>query len=234
MAEDNSAQELAPSAPDSPATSVSDATLEEARSLPADVPPEELVESEQKLFGVPMDAFVKFGTTTGAHDQWMAQQQAEAEERRRIDDEEKRIARDHGADKGNPFDVAKMHTNTFTDHPEIARAYVPLSYMSRNGKEVEYEGVGDVIMVQDPKFPDELALLLFCPKCKERLPADRCIITVRQSNRPWGLDTSKAGELCVFEGWAFRSAGVISDGELFTCPRCPWRARVDKNRVRPE
>ena len=40
-------------------------------------------------------------------------------------------------------------------------------------------------------------------------------------------------ELIMFEGRPFRSAGTVNESERFTCPQCPWSARIDKNRVWP-
>lgn len=202
----------------------------------ADAPP--TLESDSpappsKMFGVPLDVFVKGGTTSMAHDRYIAQMEADAEKRRDEADREKALAKKYGIQAGNPNEVAGMFTHEFTDHPEIGKAYVPLMYMTPNGKEVDFYGVGDIIMVQDPKMPDELALLIFCPKCKERgLPASHCIITIRQSNRFWALDRRRSGELFIDpDGQPLHSAGEVVDGERFTCGRCSWAACIDRNRV---
>jgi len=187
--------------------------------------------------GVPLSILVRYGTTTGKHDRAVAEQLAESRARRAEDDAEKRIAKDHGIQRGDPSSVATRYSNQFTDNPEIARAYVPLTYVTRTGREVTHQGVGDIIMVQDPAFENELALILFCPSCIEKagLPPDQSLVTVRQSNRAWYLDRRTAGELCVFEdGTTFRSAGVVMESELFTCARCSWRARIDHNKVWPD
>ncbi|MBW2672214.1 MAG: hypothetical protein JRD89_02210 [Deltaproteobacteria bacterium] len=186
--------------------------------------------------GVPLDILVRYGTTTSKHDQAVAEQLAESRRRRAEDDAEKRIANEHGIQRGDPSSVATRYSNQFTDNPEIARAYVPLTYVTRSGREVTHRGVGDIIMVQDPAFENELALILFCPSCIEKagLPPDQSLVTVRQSNRNWYLDRRTAGELSVFEdGTTFRTAGVIMESELFTCARCSWRARIDHNKVWP-
>lgn len=189
-------------------------------------------EGERKLFGVPVMSFVKGGTTTSRHDNYIAAWEADAKARRSDDDQMREDADQHGIHRGRLGDIATLHSNQFTDHPEVMRAYVPLEYMGRRGRDVEYLGVGDIVMAQDPAFDDELTLIIFCPKCKDRgLPAGHCIIHLRQSNRSWHLDTRKAGELFVWEGQPLRSAGTVVDGEPFTCARCAWRARIDNNRV---
>lgn len=184
------------------------------------------------MLGLPLDVFVKDGTTSSKHDQLMAWMQADARRRRAEADEEKKVARENSYKLGNRDNVASLFSHEFTDHPEVAKAYIPLAYMSPNGKEVDFYGMGDIFMPQDPKTPDELALMLFCPKCVERFPADQCIITVRQSNRYWELDRRKAGQVFIDpDGIAQQSAGEVMDSEKFHCPRCSWAACIDKNKV---
>lgn len=187
----------------------------------------------QSAFGVPLDVFVKGGTTSMRHDRHMAAMTADLHRRQAEADEEKRLAKEHSIAHGNMDDIASLTSHEFTDHPEVECAYIPLMYMSPNGKEVDHYGVGDIIMVQDPKIQDELALMIFCPKCREKgLPAWDCIITIRQANRPWFLDRRTAGELFIDpDGLPKHSAGQVVDGEKFHCPRCTWSACIDRNRV---
>ena len=199
-----------------------------AASSPVPEPPS----APAPMLGLPLDVFVKDGTTSSKHDQLMAWMQADARRRRAEADEEKKVARDNSYKLGNRDNVASLFSHEFTDHPEVAKAYIPLAYMSPNGKEVDSYGMGDIFMPQDPKTPDELALMLFCPKCVERFPADQCIITVRQSNRYWELDRRKAGQVFIDpDGIAQQSAGEVMDSEKFHCPRCSWTASIDKNKV---
>ncbi len=192
-------------------------------------------ESEHKIFGVPVDAFVRFGTTSSGHDKLMAQRQAEEEQRRAEDDADRERVKKKGLGAGDPNEIATQYSHEFTEHPEIMRAFVPLQYLSRGpNPRVVLEGVGDIIMPQNPQFENELALMIFCPRCKERLHAAHCIITIRQSHRYWELDKRGAGELFIWEGEPLRSAGTVMDSEKFTCGRCSWSARIHKNQVRPE
>ena len=211
---------------------------DEKAALPsADAPP--TIESDspaspkKSFMDLPLDVFVKGGTTSAKHDAYMAAMEADSEKRRAEADAEKAVAKQHAFRGANQGEIAGLQSHEFTDHPEIGKAYVPLMYMSPNGKEVDFYGTGDIIMVQDPKIQNELAVILFCPKCRERgLPAAHCIITVRQSNRHWDLDQRTAGELFIdVDGEPQRSAGRIMDSDKFTCARCDWSACIDKNRV---
>jgi hypothetical protein len=213
-------------------------TADAPPTLESDVPSESSAKpladegAPREMFGVPLDVFVKGGTTSARHDRHMQSMQEDARRRRAEADAEKKVARDHSYKLGNRDDVASLFSHEFTDHPEVQKAYVPLAYMSPNGKEVDCYGMADIFMPQDPKTQDELALMLFCPKCVERLPADQCIITVRQSNRYWELDRRKAGQIFIDpDGMPQHSAGEVMDSEKFHCPRCSWAACIDKNRV---
>jgi len=179
------------------------------------------------------DVFVKFAsTTTSAHDDMMSASVEDGDRRRAQADAERATARAKGL--GNdPNEVASQHTNLFTDHPEVEEGKVHLLYISRFGTEVEYEGIGDIVIPDEPAFEGERMLMLFCPRCLERYPAAHCIIQVRQSNRFWALDEKTTGDPFVFEGEHYVSAGMIMDSEEFTCGRCSWAAKIDKNRVRP-
>jgi len=190
-----------------------------------------------KQLSSPMMTMVRYGTSTMAHDKMIAEMEEDARRRRAADDYEKQKVKQHGLAAGDPSNIAARYSHKFTNNEEIARAYVPLTYVTRSGKEVTHEGVGDIIMVQDPAFEDELALILFCPNCLEKsnLPPGQCMLTVRQSNRRWELDRRAAGELHVADdGFTYRSAGTVRDGERFTCGRCSWKARVDGNKVWPD
>lgn len=202
-------------------------------TLDSDTPaPSTEAPKAREMFGVPLDVFVKDGTTSMRHDQHMAWMQADARRRREEADAEKKVARENSFKLGNRDNVASLFSHEFTDHPEVQKAYIPLAYMSPNGKEVDLYGMGDIFMPQDPKTPDELALMLFCPKCVQRFPADQCIITVRQSNRHWELDRRKAGQIFIDpDGMPQHSAGEIMDSEKFHCPRCSWAACIDRNKV---
>lgn len=184
------------------------------------------------MMAMPLDVFVKGGTTSSRHDRHMAWMQDDARRRRAEADAERKVARAHNYKLGNRDNVASLFSHEFTDHPEVTKAFIPLAYMSLNGKEVDFYGMGDIFMPQDPKTQNELALMLFCPKCVERFPADQCIITVRQSNRYWELDRRKAGQVFIDpDGIAQHSAGEVMDSEKFHCPRCSWAACIDKNKV---
>lgn len=190
----------------------------------------------QSLFGVPLAAFVRGGGTgTYADDMRQKAEEADAEKRRDVAAKERRIAAtpiEHGG--------GKIFTNKLTDRPELDQAYVLLDYMTARGEKLLDHGapvqcLADVVVGVDPTRPKELTLIIVCPRCLERgVPQGQCQLRIRQANRAWHLDTKHAGKIEVFEGKPFRSAGTVMDGERFSCGRCAWSARIDKNRVHPD
>lgn len=177
------------------------------------------------VFGVPLAMFMRGGgTTSSGHDRMVAEAEADAERRRDI----------AAAERDKTGQGARIYAHQFTDHPDVTKAYVLLEYVTPRGEPLFDHGarvqcLADVLYVS----PTELALVLVCPSCKERMPQGQCQIRVLQSNRSWHLDTRRAGEMFEFDGHIYRSAGRIMDSDVLPCPQCAWRVRIDDNRVWP-
>jgi hypothetical protein len=189
--------------------------------------------AEKKIFGVPMATFVKGGTTTSAHDAMEAREWHEAEERRDLQDAEMRVAQ-------KPIDQGggQMYSSNFLNEQEskAAEAHVLLDFVNSKGEPLYEQGVplqclADITMATEPAFEGELVLMIMCPKCMERTKAQNTILQIRQANRMWHLDERGRGELLVFEGQPYYSAGTVMDSERFTCARCTWSARIDNNKI---
>jgi hypothetical protein len=199
------------------------------------------------IAGAPKSVFVKGGTTSSAHDKAVKAQWLESERRRAEADMERRIA-DVPIEKGGGVQFTNQ-LNT-QDERDLQTGKVELFFVNSRGEQ-EYESgeplrcLADVIVPDKPERPSELMLIMICPKCKERgLPADQAIIQIRQSNREWDLDQRRVGEPIIWDEWVdgpdglrrkkrevYLSAGIVRDGEKFTCPRCNWRAVIDDNKV---
>lgn len=175
------------------------------------------------------EAFVRGGTTSYAHDVALQQSIAEANQRRAEADKE----------RGYVKDGARVYTNKLSENGQIPQAYVLLDYLTPKGEPLYDHGVpvqclADIQML-NPLEPSELTLTIVCPSCIARGPKGSqqfSQLRIRQTNRAWHLDTRTAGELIVFEGHAYRSAGMIMDSELIRCGNCGWAAHIDKNKVR--
>lgn len=182
------------------------------------------------VFGVPLAAFVRGGTTSAAHDKLMAQQRAEDEQRRNEADEEKRLAAtEQGAHLYN------YNMGTPQQHPVVKLTLVSASGDVKFDKSKPIEILADVYSGDNPDDPNDLTLNMACPYCWSRgTPLGRCQFKVRQSNRFWGLDVRGQGEVVAFEGQVHRNAGTIMDSEKIRCPQCAWTFRIDRNRIYEE
>ena len=202
------------------------------------VPP---TEAPPTLFGLPLASFVRGGTPTMAHERAVAEQEADAEKRRDIAAEERKIARVPVEQGGG-----KIYQKLMTDNPSAPQAYVLLDYLTSRGEPMMYLGqpiqcLADLTLSGETvksdgfgKLGQEMTLHIVCPACIARgMPQGQAQLTIRQSNKHWQLDTTKAGMPVLFEGAAYPSAGRIVECERFRCP-CGWAARIYDNKVRAE
>lgn len=202
------------------------------------------------------DAFVRGGTPTMKSEALYERRFQEAEKRRdeqaaeegkaervkgysdrKKADVEMASALNKATTKGN----GTLFQNQFTRHPEIPKAYVLLEYCHKNGDQVRFEGEpvygqADLIVGLDPLFPEELSLILVCPRCVQQgqKHLQDCQMTIRQRNRNFEFRSGLGPPTFVFQGQTYRSAGMIVESEAFHCPDCNWRARISKNRVVPD
>lgn len=188
---------------------------------------------ERKILGLPSAVYVKGGGATPSWEETkrIQREEADAEKRRDEQDQERRLAQIPVEQGG-----AKMYTRTAADPNSTPK--VLLKYMTSRG-EPRYEFGQPVECLADvivpPDNPDDLVLTIVCPQCKERgVPQGQCQLKIQQSNRSWHLDNRTAGELIVFDGQPYYSAGKIMDSERFTCPKCAWSARIHDSKIRPE
>lgn len=181
------------------------------------------------MFGVPVAAFVRGGTTSSRHDNLMKQQAAEDEARRREADEERRLVREEGA---------KMYTQnlgTPQQHPVVKLTLTNPRGDLNFDKSKPIEILADVYLDQNASSATDLTLNLACPYCwSNGVPHGRCQFKVLQSNRFWALDMKGAGELVAFDGQVYQSAGTVRDSERIRCPQCGWTFKIDDNRIYEE
>ena len=199
-------------------------------------------EAPPTLFGVPLASFVRGGTPTMAHERAVAEQEADAEKRRDIAAEERRIARVPIEQGGG-----KIYQTRFTENSSIPQAYVLLDYLTARGEPMMYMGapwqcLADLTSAGETVATDgfgkhnlEMTLHIVCPGCIGKgTPQGQAQLRIRQSNKRWVLDTKSAGMPILFEGQAYRSAGRIVECERFRCDKCGWEARIYDNKVRAE
>lgn len=208
----------------------SDKTIETHDTEPSG--PSEEAAPQPSIFGLPVAAYIKGGgTTTSAHDKRVMEIEADAERRRDQALAEKKLASAPIEEGG-----AKVFTHHLSSNANVEAGFVLLQYLTPKG-DVRYENGEELQCLADVHMlsADELCLTLVCPSCKNRgIPQGQCQMRIRQKNKHFDLDVTKAGELIVFEGKPYRSAGVVRESDRFRCDQCGWAARIINNCVRPE
>jgi len=212
-------------------------------------PSDEATETTTPL-EAPMVGYVKGGTGTSKSEQLFEQRYQDAETRRDVADAEARVSADAQkvrvpALDGEPeHDVlmpghqggAVMYSSKLTAHPEVPEAYLLLKYLSRSGSETGIECKSEIIIGANPDDPLDLCLVLVCPRCQGNSHKHQQDNQLRifQSNRYFELVAGMGPPEFMFEGQMYKSAGVITESEVFSCADCTWRARIENNCVRPD
>jgi hypothetical protein len=180
--------------------------------------------SEEKKIEAPVSGWVKGGTTSLAWDNEQARLKAEAEQRRRQEDERQRIARE------NP---AEAHINELKLGGRNSHASIVLELKHARDNEVINYVVCELIVEDD----GNLVLNMACPKCADRGIGDN--FKISQKNRRFELDTRRQGELWVNPRPPHDTAtlaGAITLMEWVKCPNlgCVWKFIIDDNVLRME
>lgn len=189
----------------------------------------------REIDGAPM-GFVRGGTSTARSEKLFHDRFVDGEERRDQAARDRANARVPVEDGG-----AQLLTNQFTRHPEIPKAFIPLTFVDKRGETIYVNGepvmcCADLIVGMDPMRPTALALVIVCPRCQQQShkhQQDNQII-IKQWNKYFEFAAGKGPRTFVFEGKTFNSAGMVVQSEAFRCPDCGWRARIDQNRVWPD
>jgi len=177
------------------------------------------------------------GTATSKSEALYEQRFREAEERRNQAAKDKNVAQQ----PTTPDQISGLLTNQFTRHPEIPKAYIPLTYVDRFGQEIILNNEvamcrADLILGMNPLRPKELALMLVCPRCQQKShkhQQDNQIL-IRQSNKYFEFKSGMGPAHFIFQGKRYKSAGMVTRSEKFKCHDCGWTARIDNNRVWPD
>lgn len=189
--------------------------------------PEQQPVKRSLIDGAPMGFIRGGGTPTMKSEQHFEQLYRDAEVRR----DEAQLDLDD-ARKGD----GRVYANQFTGHPEVPKAYVLLRYLTRGGEETGIECLGDILMGVNEDRPDEIALVLVCPRCMRQGQKHQqdCQLRIRQSKKYIVLKPAMGAPTFEFEGKFYNSAGVITETDKCKCPDCGFTFRIDHNRVWPD
>lgn len=181
-----------------------------------------MADEEKKGIELPIDGWVRGGTTSLAHDQQVARERAEAEQRRAVQDRQFALARN----KPNEARLNSMNLGGTDTHATVVLGI----------KHPKDNQVLDWIVCELSTQPRddgdvELVLGMACPRCAQKNPQD-ANFNFRQSHRMFWLDTKRAGQLWINPAdtsEVVTLAGTITTKEWIPCPGlgCPLKFRID-------
>jgi hypothetical protein len=199
-----------------------------------------------EISGVPMEMFVREGTSTWASDMKAAEEFAKAEERRNLALRERQIAATERSEDG----IASMKTNRLSENQGVPAGKVVLNVVNRAGSQIDdadgdpQQVVCDLIMGLDPMRPEDMVLVLVCPHCvlDRGVHQGAAQLTLSQRNRGWYLDQRKEYQNTVvvklssevtgqIERVPVPVAGMVTDSDRIPCAQCSSVYRIDRNRL---
>jgi hypothetical protein len=169
--------------------------------------------------------FVKGGTTTAKHDLLMAKQRADTEQRRAVQDRQFQIAQE---DPRN----ARMHSMKLGG-PNSPKVVVAVKHPK---DKVYVEWIVCDLIDQG----DEKVLNMRCPQCAAKNPGHEPDFMIKQSNRKWDFDPTRAPKwmrdlgadrlwINPVDGSTVIVAGTVSTEDWIHCPGlgCTWHFKID-------
>lgn len=113
-------------------------------------------------------------------------------------------------------------------------AHVIIEARRRDGSVQDWL-VCDLSLSNEADGTPELMLIVPCPVCNLERNRPGTMMTVRQSNRMFSLDTKRQGEIWVNPNEptdVYALAGTITTHERFQCGKCQSRYRIDDSVMR--
>lgn len=177
-----------------------------------------------------VELIVRGGTTSSAWDKEQAKKVADAERRRKEQDEDRKIASIPIEQGGG-----KMYSHHFADPMFMPRIHVV--YVNE-----KKEPMMDMLceLVQDDTSGDDIFQFI-CPECVKRgVHSGEAQCTARNTHRKWHLDTREAGKIKHVETvdlvgnpklQPYLCGGTIMDTDVLICPNynCGAKYKIHKN-----
>jgi len=178
----------------------------------------------RKIAGLPVDAFVKGGTTSQRWDNDKKKFYAETEKRRAHQDAQRQLV-EGSAGRPNMMSSLVSMQLSGQGNPKVCLTY------KAHDTALEQQALCEVAITG----PEQMLLSLVCPKCLERTGKmhDSQVI-VRSEHRKFHLDVSKKGVwVDPGSGLSYPLAGTITADDLLTCSAlgCGWKFRIDDSNL---
>lgn len=179
---------------------------------------------------LPIDMFVKGGTTRSSYDALLASQKADADRRRAIQDSKFRAA------KADPTS-ARMMSMKLGGQSASAMVVLALKHPKDN---VFLDWILCEVIQHGE---DELVLNMACPRCHAKNPGNEPDFKIHQSNRSWWLDPRPPRwmrDIGTDRIWlnpkdqsTVTVAGSVTTQDWIRCPGlgCTWTFKIDDSVV---
>ena len=186
--------------------------------------------------GVPT-VIMRGGTVSLRQETEWAKHRAEADQRRAIDDEQRRTqgARQtaEGFEVSQQLSMGKM-VNSLS--PKLV-----LHYMNRDGS-VYQDCESEITQIPDETNASKMITMfaMVCPRCVSRgRPQGLSQMLIRDSHRKFYIDDRKKGPQPLMDAWGMRKqiivAGTVSCDDIIKCTSegCDYRCRINNSEVWP-
>jgi hypothetical protein len=173
-----------------------------------------------RIAGVPVDAFVKGGTTSSRWDANKKRFYSETEARRAHQDKQRAAAAWSAGRPGSRGALMSLQLSG-PGNPKVC-----LTYKAKDSA-LDRQCICEVAFHEG----DKMILALVCPRCLERTQRmDDSQVIVRSEHREFWLDSSRAGAwVDPNSGLAYQLAGTVTTRDLLKCSAlgCDWAFRIE-------
>ncbi len=177
----------------------------------------------RKIAGVPVDAFVKGGTTTARWDAEKKRFYMESDQRRGHQDWQRGQVAEAAGRTDTKAGLVTMQFGGSSANPKVC-----LTYKAKDSA-LDRQCLCEVAMTE----ADKMLLALVCPKCVERTQRmDDSQVIIRSEHREFWLDQTRAAMWVEpLSGLSYRLAGTITTRDLLSCSAlgCNWQFRIDNS-----
>lgn len=177
--------------------------------------------------GLPLapQVIVRGGTLSSRQEHSIKQQEADANERRALEDQRAHIA----STQNGPGNIASMRSKKLItqDSPRLVLWY----------KKYDQYCISEITMVAAPNGAGlEPMFTLVCSNCLARgVPQGQAQLQIRNSNRKFSIDDTKRGPQRIHEGGVPRvvqRCGTVTVEDTVRCPtNCGWAVRIVDSKV---
>jgi len=184
--------------------------------------------STKKIGGIPLDVFVKGGTTSTRHDEEKKRQYARSDEARRHQDKQKSAV---AASSGHPGIASALVSHSLQS---AANPQVVLTYKAKDHA-LEQDAICNIVLHPNDEGDLGMILVLVCPECLRRTGRqDDSQVMIKDWHRQFWLDNTRKGVWQNHvDGSIVKIAGTVTTRDICSCTAlgCSWRFRIEDSEL---